>query len=405
MLEILQGHGITAKKAAATDGGEWESPCPSCQGSDRFRIWPEKGRFWCRGCNIRGDKIDLYRLFNPNYTYPEACRAIGEVPKPLADREYHRPRPTWTPTATPDPRPPSWQEKAAALVEWAHKELLADPARLARLSSCRGLSLESVKRFRLGWNPSDLYQDRAEWGLSLELRDDGKPKRLWIPTGLVIPTFRAGVVVRVQVRRPEGEPRYVFLPGSSTEPATVGEGTTGAVIVESELDAFLIAQEAGDLVAAVAIRSATSKPDQGTHALFTDGRAILIALDGDEAGAKAAWGFWHENYPAAIRWPVPMGKDPTEAWKADIPIRAWVVEGLLQRMPLAKEPRAISCGEIREIVAAACKVACQMEKGSPALSRLSVLMDGALEAEQSGDQEKMRVAMACLVEAIEEAAP
>ncbi len=38
---------------------EYCSPCPRCGGDDRFRFWPGEGRFWCRGCNWRGDVADL----------------------------------------------------------------------------------------------------------------------------------------------------------------------------------------------------------------------------------------------------------------------------------------------------------------------------------------------------------
>lgn len=325
IIEILQGQGIVPKKTAGTNGGEWASSCPSCGGEDRFRVWPARGKFWCRSCDTKGDAVDLLRLIRPGLSYVEACQELGKDPGPLPATRGEL-RPTWTPCPATDPAG-DWQKRAGGFVGWAHRNLLGNPDRLAWLSSCRGLSLESVKRFRLGWNPSELYRKREEWGLPLELRDDGRPKKLWSPAGLVIPTFRAGAVVRVQVRRPEGEPRYICLPGSSTEPATVGDGTAGAVIVESELDAFLIGQEAGDLVVAVAIRSAAGKPDKATHETLNDGRAVLVALDGDEAGGKAAWGFWRENYPAAIRWPS-GAKDPTDGWRAGLSIRGWVVEGL-----------------------------------------------------------------------------
>jgi hypothetical protein len=57
---------------------------------------------------------------------------------------------------------------------------------------------------------------------------------------------------------------------------------------------------------------------------------LLIALDvGDDtlAGGKASrW--WLDHFPQAKRWPVPMGKDPGEAFAKGVDIREWIRAGL-----------------------------------------------------------------------------
>jgi len=40
VLDIAMEKGLAPKKVAQTNGGEYASPCPGCNGSDRFRIWP-----------------------------------------------------------------------------------------------------------------------------------------------------------------------------------------------------------------------------------------------------------------------------------------------------------------------------------------------------------------------------
>jgi len=56
---------------------------------------------------------------------------------------------------------------------------------------------------------------------------------------------------------------------------------------------------------------------------------ILLSLDYDEAGAKAAYNFWPQAYgKKVIRWPTPEGKDASEAYQKGINIRAWVEAGL-----------------------------------------------------------------------------
>ena len=101
------------------------------------------------------------------------------------------------------------------------------------------------------------------------------------------------------------------------------------VIVESELDGLLLSQEAGDLAGLVALGTATAKPDRITHELLTTAAVILVSLDGDEAGAKAAWSFWLDTYGGKVRrWPCIGGKDQSEARLNGLDLRSWVVAGL-----------------------------------------------------------------------------
>ncbi|MDC1142293.1 hypothetical protein OAU50_04315 [Planctomycetota bacterium] len=49
ILELVESYGIELRRV----GKEWKSVngCPVCQaGDDRFMVWPEKGRTWCRQC-------------------------------------------------------------------------------------------------------------------------------------------------------------------------------------------------------------------------------------------------------------------------------------------------------------------------------------------------------------------
>jgi DNA primase len=101
-------------------------------------------------------------------------------------------------------------------------------------------------------------------------------------------------------------------------------------VVESELDAILIHQEAGDLVGVVAMGSAQAKPDRETHEHLARSSRILLCLDADEAGARAARRFWRPTYGdgKVRRWPVPLGKDPGEALGKGLSVRAWIEAGL-----------------------------------------------------------------------------
>ncbi|NLI79537.1 MAG: zinc-binding protein [Candidatus Riflebacteria bacterium] len=321
LLDLLRNAGLSPARHGAR---EWSAPCPRCGGRDRFRLWPDRGRWYCRACDRAGDAVDLLRLLDPALTYPAACRALGIEPRPMGARRRPAGTLTWTPREEESPAP-FWWYAAGRFVAEAHDALMQNHERLAWLREARGLTPETARRARLGWHSRDRRPPREEWGL--EPAAD-RPRGLWLPAGLVLPTMNGfGSVVRLAIRRPEGAPRYLTVEGGNQTPLVAGDGTAGAVVIESALDALLIAQEAGDLVKAVALGSAVGRPDLGAHKLLTDGRLVLVALDADRAGA-AAWAFWRETYPRAIRWPTPRGKDPADAWQAGLSIRAWVVSGL-----------------------------------------------------------------------------
>jgi len=60
------------------------------------------------------------------------------------------------------------------------------------------------------------------------------------------------------------------------------------IVLESDLYAILVSQEAGDLVTAIALGNSSSRPDQDTHRLFGRAKKILVSLDADDAGAEEA---------------------------------------------------------------------------------------------------------------------
>lgn len=333
-LDIAIELGLSPKKVGPK---EHASPCPFCGGNDRFRIWPEKGdygAYWCRQCQEKGDAIKLLmEAPTLRLSYKEACARLGKVLTGGGRRRGGTPRAPSQKKAEFVPRETAapadlWQAKAAAFVEASHQVLLKTPDQLAWLAE-RGITVETARRFRLGWNAQDIWRARPAWGVE----DNGK--KIWLPVGLVIPYAAGGSILRVRVRRPEGEPHYYIVP--STPPCSAPmmippefdrpRGAGGWCVVESELDALLVAQEAGDLVGVAALGSVANKPDTALHAALKDAGHIMNALDFDGPAAKA-WTWWREHFPQAERWPVPRGKDPGDYRKEGGDIRAWVIAGL-----------------------------------------------------------------------------
>lgn len=66
--------------------------------------------------------------------------------------------------AGPPPQPEVWRKRAAEFLVYAEKQRNTNVRDYLRNE--RGLSLETVKAFRLGYNPAPIYDDPAHWGLT-----------------------------------------------------------------------------------------------------------------------------------------------------------------------------------------------------------------------------------------------
>ena len=316
-----------------------------------FSVSPGKQMFYCFGCAAGGDVIEF--LIKTGMSFTDAIKSLagragialpaGKMFK--SSNNYHTPRP---PIKKNDPmkmQPEGrilpdipegvidinlWREKATRLVEWAH-ELLLENDNVRRWLLKRGIKKKSIIKFKLGWNPGregkDLWRPRESWGLETIFKKNRQKKKLWIPIGLIIPKIDGSTVERIRIRRPQDKPKYFVIPGSTMTTLSLRADSRAVVIVESELDAILLDQEAEDLAGVVALGSSSSRPDRKTVSELEKAAVILNALDYDHAGLKASkW--WQETFPQVIRWPVPVGGDPREAFKAGVDLEKWIIAGL-----------------------------------------------------------------------------
>jgi len=346
LLDLVQETGLSPKRKSSTHGGEYCCACPFCQnGTDRFLIWPNRpnkdgscqgGRYSCRVCGKYGDAITFLRDYR-GLSYKEACEVLRIEPKQrdsYSARKKERPA-TSLPIAE-DP-PVLWQEKAAVFVDWCHENLLKNKQAL-ELVTHRGFDLNTIKKFKLGFNPGDhgqdFYRSREDWGLMSELRDDGKPRRLWLPVGIVVPTFsRDGRVIKVKVRRSawkEGDelPKYVELSGSKRSPSIYGDSQLlSGIVLESELDSILIQQFAADLVFCIALGGSTQPIDRETDQLIKTTPTIIFVPDFDDSGVKA-WVKWKRLYPHVKRLLSPLEKSAGDAFLVGVDLRDWILDAL-----------------------------------------------------------------------------
>jgi hypothetical protein len=328
MLSLLEQDNFQMKKVATTNGGEYAGSCPYCSGHDRFRVWPKRDRYWCRVCGKSGDAIQYLRDYR-GLSFPEAASLTGKKTTVTPQRPA---RPTAPPAWVPEiPETPSaaWQETARSFLDWSVVNLWEDQGATIRewLHEQKGLSDETIRKARLGFNPKYFSQSGTIWGLA---GDD----IVHLSEGLVIPTLQGENLVRLRIRsdNPGEHDRYKNVTGSTAKiPMVLGTDKGAAVIVESELDAILLCQEAGDLAYCIALGSASTKPDKQTHDLIKSLPVVLLSLDADDAGQTAAWSFWPETYRQTIRyWGNRGGKDPSEARINGLDLRTWVIAGIFR---------------------------------------------------------------------------
>lgn len=338
IIDLIPGE---FKKVGNKNGGEFAGGCPWCGDggkggkSDRFHIWPAQGNhgtYWCRMCGKGGDAIK-FLIDHRGMDFKAACAHLGLHPDILGPKTG-KPAAGWQPQAANSPAD-VWADHARKFVDWCHERLLERKDEQAWLAE-RGIGLEMIAKYRLGYNPAHAWREGSAWGVTLDKKADGKMKKLWLPRGLVIPMINPdGRVHRLRVRQPDQEPRYLVIPGSGREPLLSREAEA-IFVVESELDAILLDGIVGDLVGVVAMGNDTAKPTARLNPALVDALFIGVALDSDRPkfnpvtdkmdmpGAKASrW--WLQQFPQAMRVPMVGGKDPGDAFKDGVDLRMWVL--------------------------------------------------------------------------------
>ncbi len=332
LIELAKETGMSLKRT----GASYSSSCPNCGGKDRFVIWPSN-KYWCRQCEKHGDAIQFCRDFL-GLSYSEACKKLNLEKKNISLSVLSKTKELKIAESPPS----SWQENALSFTNWAHLNLMNSPQHLSMLQD-RMLSVETIKKYRLGLCinykgslSKDFFLHRSRWGLSEEFKIDGAIKKLWLPHGLIIPSFECnGQIIKLKIRRLEWHandklPKYVEVTGSMQKPSLFGyDNDLPTVLVESEFDAILIQQEACDLCNSIALGGAAKRADAATHDFLRNVPLILFALDFDEAGKKQ-YGFWRQSYSNLRAWPVPVTKSPGDACKNGINIRQWIADGIFQ---------------------------------------------------------------------------
>jgi hypothetical protein len=305
--DVLQSLGIEI----VLSGANFQS-----KNHDSLKFFRQNGvwlyKWWSRNGEV-GDGIQ-YLMRHCPLSFPEAVAALSGSPitQQKAPGEYQLHRPILNPQKW---KTPKWQAESKMLIQFSRSCLLKPNGkeRLSYLMQERGLQIDTIRHRCLGW-------------LS--------PKKQ-MPSKLVIPCYDSrGNLIRIRFRMDKSGPeqeRYRISKGSNAKdpfPINVASGKP-IMILESELDAILVAQEVGDLIGILGMGTTALKFDGAiADYLIKNIPAILISLDNDQSG-RAKTAQLIKQFPHALDWSVPKryGKDPGEAWK-HMCLRKWVKSGL-----------------------------------------------------------------------------
>jgi DNA primase len=342
---VLNLLGFVPRKKSAI---EFCCACLYCEkGTDRFTIWPSKGecgRFWCRVCDKKGDAINLLRDFR-GLSFKEACSELRMAPK-----VDYSPLKEVLPIIGEEPSD-QWINQAKVFVDFSHNQLLGSKKFLSALLN-RGISLETVKKFKLGYNSTNLFQQNSDWGLPTEITGKGKKRTVWLPSGIVIPTTENEKVVKIKIRNASFkndvhklEPlsyfnvKYVVVKGSKKIPSIYGNQDLNIlVILESELDAILLLQETNELIFCLALGGSRQPLDAYSKNLVQATERVLFCPDFDAAG-KESWDRWSKIFPTMQRILISHGKDPTEAFQLGVNLSDWLLKFLNNKKENKDEKR------------------------------------------------------------------
>jgi len=339
IVDLMSEDGIFLKKVAQTSGGIYKTSCPWCGGKDRFSVYParyETGAFICNQCDHRGDTI-AYLMQYRSVTFAEACKITGKN----STKTYKPAREIITANTdrttihldvkkqNKNSKLPNkiWREKLEKLAFEAHKFLLSAKGKRARAYLFeRGLTINTIKKSRLGYFGKSMVYTPKSFGL-----DPENHKKVWIPAGFSIPFFnKDGELARIRVRQERSDfgGKYIIIAGSKTNFYEFEKQPKQLPIAvfESEFDAILVNQEAGDIIQVFAIGNDTNKPDFDVNEKIKAGKGVLFCADFDDAGGKA-FKFWENNYKAML-WYTPTQKDVSDSLKNGLDVREWIQAGI-----------------------------------------------------------------------------
>ena len=281
----------------------------------RFNIWPETQSFYCFGCGVGGDVFTFLEQMN-GVTFPQACELLQTGAVERRDFLVRRGRAPYRRVEQGTSAQLNEEDKEildAATVLY-HARLMRSQTH-QRLLARRGISLEMIKRFKVGWcNGKGLKAHLQKERLSLAkarhiglLGEKGEHFR----GRIVVPEIRKGHTVYLigRAARPGLKPKYLALP--LPKPLYGVEGVKRrdkVLVVEGVFDWMTLASWDYPTVALLGTRLGR----EGRSYLEKFERVYLV-LDADEEGTLAAKRIRRELGDKARAVNLPNGvEDPSQ---------------------------------------------------------------------------------------------
>ncbi len=296
---------LGTKKIAGSGGGEWAGPCPFCGGEDRFRVQPYKkphGIWLCRNCTDgKWDTAAGYVMRRDNCNFITALETLSmrnfivSAGKILNDTQDNN-RAQWETTANEflqDSIKHLWQPEGAGALEYLHK---------------RGLNDDTLRMWNIGYSPEKGICDAWDWGVNDQ-------EEIWIPRGIIIPCEDENGLQYLKIRQntTDHKKRYTSITGSHA--ALFGAWTLQdvftAFLFEGEFDVML-AYQTGFTGCGYCSMPAGKTLQEDWYPLFAKIDNLIIAMDNDEEGEKAAKELLNLSDQFIKASPLPTGKDLTE---------------------------------------------------------------------------------------------
>jgi len=347
---------LAEEAGAQFDASRTRSICPlpnhSGDRSSRSFVVYENGMKWkchssCPSDQNGGDVISFYMAWK-GVDFKTAVRELSERAgtSPMPAKQIVVPTPKiYTP-------PHQWKKRAVEFIKYAEANLAQADAALEYLDQERGVSAETARAFHVGYNPQNIYDDPARWGL--------EGKKIWLPRGIVIPGLLHDEPHYIKIRRPLKNDALEKYIGAWTErdgnPDVKFGGPRGGksvlfrlefndffpvlVLTEGEWDTMLLWEYCADLCDMGTIGGAQSKFDLRDLALLTCYQKIFVVHDDDRAGDKGrAYIASLKAISPRIESITPPAHDLTDFWKSGGDLRKWVAEYIVSALAGTTHPR------------------------------------------------------------------
>ncbi len=294
-------------------GANWSALCPfHKEKSGSFYLYPANASYYCFGCKEHGD-VFTFVMKMESLSFPEAVRAVAtKMGIPLPTREFNSPEEA----RSAGIRKQLVDAHEAATQYFQQNLRSPEAARAREYLSSRGVTLETIERFRLGYAPESFNDMRDRLGkffseevlrasglFSWKDQEDGSPgamysrfrKRITFPI-----SNEQGKPIAFTARALDNDekagPKYLNSPETplytkgqvlfNLDKAKQGIKTKDAVLlVEGQMDCISLFMAGVDNVIA---SSGTSFTEHQVRMLARFTKRVWLNFDPDSAGMNAA---------------------------------------------------------------------------------------------------------------------